>query len=107
MIQMLLALVLQESDWKKENFAGPVPEEILRSQQGHLELVRLLGSRRLRHGAWVNHVSYVPGSSRILTVGSDGTRTAAELFRKCLATGVTGFPEYPSAAAELKRLDGK
>ena len=45
----LVLIALQDSDWKKENFAGAVPQESLSSKNGRIELANILGSRRWRH----------------------------------------------------------
>ncbi|MBI2900823.1 MAG: WD40 repeat domain-containing protein [Planctomycetes bacterium] len=67
----VLCAAIQEQDWKRENFAGPVPEEVLRSKEGHVELVRMLGSRRCKHVAWVGCIAFHPDGKRVFSAGMD------------------------------------
>jgi WD40 repeat protein len=71
---LTLGLVLSNADWKNENFAGPVPEEIVRSRNGQIELVNILGSRQWRHSTEVVCVAFSPDGKRAVSGGSDETK---------------------------------
>ena len=64
-------LALQDSDWKKENFTGAVPERIMRSKNGNIELVNILGSRLWKHGGCVFRIAFSPDGKRALSGSSD------------------------------------
>ena len=76
------ALPCQEQDWKSENFAGPVPEEIAKSKNGHIELINILGSRLLPKGVeprkfW--SVAFHPAGTYALSGSQDPANGSGEV----------------------------
>jgi len=85
---IIILLPQQERDWKKENFAGPVPEEIARSKNGRIELVNILGSRRWRHSSEIRSVVFSPDGRRALSGSLNDTLRLWDVESgKELATG--------------------
>jgi|GEM_PF-3990325 len=72
-VLMALSALAQDPEWKRENFAGPLPPGIERGQSGRLELLGILGSRRWRHGAAVLSVAFSPDGKRALSASYDRT----------------------------------
>ncbi|MBI2899227.1 MAG: PD40 domain-containing protein [Planctomycetes bacterium] len=67
MTLLLILAALQDPDWRKENFAGPVPDRIARSPNGRIELVSILGTRRWRHADAAGSVGFSPDGKRALS----------------------------------------
>ena len=63
----------QSAAYARENFAGPIPGEIVRSKRGQMELVNILGSRRFRHARHVTSVAFSPDGQRALSGSEDKT----------------------------------
>ncbi|MBI3271571.1 MAG: WD40 repeat domain-containing protein [Planctomycetes bacterium] len=57
--------------WAADNFAGPVPRELVHSTNGRLELLQLLGSRRWRHGGSIRCMDVEPSGGSVVTGGHD------------------------------------
>lgn len=62
-----------DPDWKKDNFAGRVPQEILQSRNGRIELARIFGTRRFSHADTVTSVAFSPDGKSALSASLDGS----------------------------------
>ncbi len=72
-VLMALSALAEDPEWKRENFAGPLPPGIERGRSGRLELLGILGSRRWRYGAAVLSVAFSPDGKRALSASYDRT----------------------------------
>jgi WD40 repeat protein len=88
--------------WRETSFAGPLPEDIVRSRTGRIELLAILGSRGWRSAGAFSALAFLPDRRHLLSLGSRG-----DLKLRELATGREVATRRTSATTFALSRDGK